>query len=86
MIGEKGMLKVIGSNLCEDTVNALETLKSKGVEFEYVNILDSLENLKEYLSLRDTKPCYESVKECNGIGIPCFVKEDVVTLSIDEIL
>ena len=80
------MLKVIGSNLCEDTVNVLETLKSKGVEFEYVNILDSLENLKEYLSLRDTKPCYESVKECNGIGIPCFVKEDVVTLSIDEIL
>lgn len=80
------MLKIIGTNLCEDTLNALETLKSKGIEFEYINILESLENLKEYLKLRDTESCYESVKENNGIGIPCFVKEDVVTLSIEEIL
>lgn len=40
------MLKVIGSNLCEDTLEALVTLKSKGIEYEYIDILVSLDNLK----------------------------------------
>lgn len=80
-------MKVIGSHLCEDTVKALGELKEKNVEFEFVNISESLEGLKKYLSIRETNKIYENVRKAGGIGIPCFELEDgTVTLDLEMVM
>ena len=80
------MLKVVGSHLCPDTLAAIEQLKKDGKEFEFIDILNSHEELKVYLALRDNDPTYEDVKKAGRLGIPAFVKDcGCVTLDIAEI-
>ena len=80
------MLKVIGSMQCPDTKEALQKLDLKNIKYEFIDILDSLENLKTYLKVRDTQNCYDVVRKDHGIGIPCFITEDKTALEITEIL
>lgn len=80
-------VNVIGSHLCEDTVAALEVLKEKNVDFEFVNISETLEGLKKYLSIRETSEIYNAVRAAGGIGIPCFVFEDgTITLDMTVVM
>lgn len=79
-------VKVIGSHLCKDTIDALKSLKEKKIEVEFLNISESLEALKEYLFLRDNEKIYVPVKKNGSIGIPCFIKENgEKTLDINEV-
>lgn len=70
------MLKIYGSRLCPDCVRCVEDLKSAGVEFEYHDFADELCALKVFLSLRESEPVFEAVREAGKIGIPCIVRED----------
>ena len=45
-------------------------------EYELIDIGQQAKSLKEFLSLRDTHPAFERVREKGNIGIPCFIKED----------
>lgn len=81
------MVVIIGSNLCSDTMDAVAKLKEKGIEFEFHDISANLDNLKEYLELREKSLLYAPVKAEGRIGIPCFIKEDgSETMDIDAIL
>lgn len=78
---------VIGSHLCEDTRDALETLKEKNVEVEFFNLSEDLSSLKKYLHYRETEGMYEEVRKNDGIGIPFIVLEDgTKTFDVNEIL
>lgn len=80
------MLKVVGSHLCPDTLGAIGQLKKEGKEFEFIDILNSHEELKVYLALRDGCPLYDGIRGTERMGIPAFLKEDgTVTLDISEI-
>ena len=80
-------LKVIGSDLCPDTRDALERLDAIGAGYEFLNITASTENLAEFLKIRDTDENYIPVRERGGIGIPYFVFDDgTKTLDTDEAL
>ena len=80
------MLKVVGSHLCPDTLGAIEQLKKEGKAFEFIDILNSHEELKVYLALRDTCPLYDGIRGTERMGIPAFLKEDgSVTLDMAEI-
>lgn len=70
------MLKVYGSKMCEDTMECVHTLEEKSMEFEFVEIEASLDNLKAFLKIRDNSPLYEKVRENGGIGIPYVEKAD----------
>lgn len=70
------MLKVYGSKMCEDTMECVHTLEEKKMEFEFVEIEASLDNLKAFLKIRDNSPLYEKVRENGGIGIPYVEKAD----------
>lgn len=70
------MLKVYGSKMCEDTMECVHTLEEKNIEFEFVEIEASLDNLKAFLKIRDNSPLYEKVRENGGIGIPYVEKAD----------
>ena len=80
-------LQVIGSNLCEDTQDALARLDAKRADYEFVNITESMDNLSMFLKIRDTDENYIAVKERGGVGVPYFIFEDgTKTLNPDEAL
>ena len=80
-------LKVIGSDLCPDTREALEKLDAAGAAYEFLNITESMENLASFLAIRDKDELFIPVKERGGIGVPLFLFEDgTKTLDTDEAL
>jgi len=47
-----------------------EFLSKNGVEFEYIDITDSMRNLRIYLKLRDSRPEFDEIKRMGRVGIP----------------
>ena len=82
------MLKVYGSKNCPDCVAAKEALDEDGVAYEFVEILESLDNLHEYIVIRDKNDAvFEKVKKVEGLGIPMFVADDgSVSLNVNNYL
>lgn len=70
------MLKIYGSMMCPDCVKCREDLDRAGVEYEYLDFSESLKNLKDFLSLRDSSPVFEGIRGEGKIGIPCIQRED----------
>ena len=70
------MLSIYGSPLCPDCRECKENLDAHGVEYEYVDITQSMRNLKAFLKLRDSLPVFEPAKEHGAVGIPAIVRED----------
>ena len=79
-------LIVIVRHLYPDTIYALCKLKENNVDFDFKDISSSFPALKEYLNIRETNPIYEEVKNKGGLGIPCFLKDEKVTLNLDDVL
>ena len=52
-----------------------EFLSNNGVSFDYLDITESMRNLKIYLKLRDTRPEFDEIKRVGRVGIP-FVMID----------
>lgn len=78
---------IYGSELCPDCRGTKELFDEKKVDYVFKDITKELGNLKEFLAIRDTSACYDSVKQQQGIGIPCIVKEDEsVTLDPQDVL
>lgn len=81
------MLKIYGSMLCPDCVRCRKDLDGAGVTYEYRDFADSLKNLKEFLSIRDSSALFDEARARGGIGIPCIVREDgTVTLDWKEFM
>ena len=80
-------ITIVGSHLCEDTVNTLKVLKEKGVEVEFLNLSEELSALKKYLHYRETETMYDEVRKNGGIGIPLLILEDgIKTFDLNEAL
>ncbi len=47
-----------------------EFLSNNGINFEYIDITDSIRNLKIYLKLRDIRPEFDEIKSVGRVGIP----------------
>lgn len=81
------MITIYGSMLCKDCVACREELDKSGISYDYRDFGDDLQNLKTFLSIRDSEPIFSQVKEKGGIGIPCICREDgSVTLDWQEFL
>ena len=76
------MIKIYGSMLCKDCVQCREELDNAGVAYEYLDFSENLLALKEFLTIRDSDPRFDAVRQNGGIGIPCIVREDG-TVSLD---
>lgn len=78
-------MKLYGSPLCPDCVDAVEVLDGAGIPYDYHNITESLADLKAFLALRDSRSEFDEAKESGLIGIPAFLMEDgSLTLDTDE--
>ena len=65
-------MKLYGSVLCPDCVDAFDILKEKNIDYDYVDINESMKTLKEFLKLRDNRDEFKEVRENSNVGIPCF--------------
>ena len=70
------MIKVYGSKMCGNTKNFRYNLDYYKIEYEFIDINESLKNLKEFLKFRDTSPKYNRIKEQGGIGLPTIINQD----------
>ena len=78
------MMKVYGADICIDCRNLKHIMKTRGLELDYRDIIADTLTLREFLSIRDHNEAFNECKARGGIGIPCFVDGDRVTLDIDE--
>lgn len=69
------MKKCYGTDLCINCVEAKKYIKENNIEIDFIDITESIENLKEFLSLRDNNEIFDEVKKQGRVGIPCFVDE-----------
>jgi glutaredoxin-related protein len=78
---------VVGSHLCPDTLYALCELRRENIDIDFKDLSANLQDLKEYLSLRESLEIYKDIREMGGIGIPCFILEDgTKTLDLNKVL
>ncbi len=81
------MLKIYGSMLCPDCVDCCRDLAEAAVEFEFCDFADSLQNLKDFLKLRDSSNLFDDLRAAGKIGIPCILREDeTITLDWQEFI
>ena len=57
-----------------------EVLSQKNVKYAYIDICESVGTLKKFLTIRDTAPEYEEVRNTHRAGIPMIVIDDKVIL------
>ena len=57
-----------------------EVLSQHEVKYAYVDICESVGSLKKFLTIRDTAPEYEEVRNTHRAGIPMIVIDDKVIL------
>lgn len=57
-------------------------LLEKNIPFEYIEITESIGNLKKFLKLRDTMKGFQLAKRSHSVGVPALVIGDEVILNI----
>lgn len=68
------MITVYGSDHCPDCRNFELNLRTNEIPYTYVNITDSMPNLKRFLRLRDHEQIFEPARRAGYVGIPCIVE------------
>lgn len=61
------------SDRCQESMLALEILSKTPYEIEVINITDSMENLGEFLALRDSSPFFDMARSQGRVGVPTLV-------------
>ncbi|MDG6881842.1 Glutaredoxin-related protein [Phocoenobacter uteri] len=64
------------ADLCPDTIPFKQELERLNVEYEGVNIFESMANFKLFLKLRDNHSAFDMPKSLGNIGIPALVLDD----------
>lgn len=50
-----------------------EFLSQNNVEFVYIDITDSMLNLKKFLKYRDARSEFDEIRKSNRVGLPCIM-------------
>ena len=80
-------MKIYGIPDNKDCCDARARLSEAGAEYEFVDITEGEENLKEFLTLRDRSDGFTGFKRCGNIGIPCYLLDDgTVTFDTDRVV
>lgn len=79
-------MKIYGSMLCKDCIACRKDLDGRGVAYEFKDFAEDLQNLKDFLVIRDTHPTFAELHGEPKIGIPCIVLDDgKVTLDWNDL-
>ncbi len=81
------MLKIYGSEICSGCRSFKALMQSRGIEGEWIDITESVANLRAFLRMRDTNPIFDEIRKEGRIGIPVFVNDaGEITLNEDTAL
>ena len=69
-------MKIYGTDLCPDCVEAKRKLDEKNIPYDYVDITASIGNLKAFMKMRDEEPAFDEAKKAGAVGVPAFVLDD----------
>ena len=58
------------------SLSAKEYFEKVNYKYEFVNITESVANLKEFLKLRDTRKEFEVIKNLGYVGIPAILTDN----------
>lgn len=50
-----------------------EFLSQNNIKFLYLDVTDSMFNLKKFLKYRDNEPEFEEVRKSGRVGLPCVM-------------
>lgn len=79
------MVKVFVMQTCPDCISVKEQVKNDP-HFELIDIGEHIRNLKQFLTLRDNNPVFDSIKRNGYVGVPCFVLENGdITFSLQDV-
>lgn len=71
---------------CPDTAPFVAKLKRLGVDYEEVEVLSSIPNLKQWLRLRDRHHAFDNAKAQGYAGFPALLlDDDRVILNLNEL-
>lgn len=81
-------LKILGSKLCKNTQETIAFCTENHIEFEMIDIMESLDNLKIFLKIRESRPdLYDEARQNDKIGLPCIILPDgTVTRNKNDII
>lgn len=65
--------KLYYSTHCPESIEARELLLDENLDIEYVNITDSMANLKDFLKVRDQYSFFDKVRKDDRVGVPTLV-------------
>lgn len=60
---------------CPDCT-AVKAQAKDNAHFQVIDIGEHVRNLKQFLSIRDTHPAFDTIRGKGSVGIPCFIMED----------
>ena len=66
-------ITVFGSKHWPGCQPVKEFLSKNNVEFVYLDITDSMLNLKKFLKFRDARSEFEEIRQSNRVGLPCVM-------------
>ena len=70
------MFTIYGSSKCPDCINCKANFDEYKIEYEFIDILDNLKNLKKFLYYRDNYPnVFNRLIKIGDIGLPAIVDE-----------
>lgn len=72
------MSKIIlfSSSKCPDCPVVIKKLEEENIEFENIDITDSMFNLKKFLKERDNNSYFDEIKSNNKVGVPTIMTKD----------
>lgn len=73
-----------GSQHCPDCGPTKEFLEKNNFKFTYVDITESMKNLKEFLKIRDTHDVYRGIRGRAIVGIPMLKIDDEAFIALNE--
>ena len=66
-------ITVFGSKHWPGCQPVKEFLSQNNVKFVYLDITDSMLNLKKFLKYRDARSEFEEIRKSNRVGLPCVM-------------
>ena len=80
-------MKFYGTMICNKCVEAKRIIKERNIgdQYQFIDITANVDNMREFLKLRDTRKEFDTAKEEGRIGLPCFLHEDgTITFQVQE--
>lgn len=80
------MITVYGTLICKDCMAMKIVFEKLNVNYRHIDIAEKIEDLRDFMRMRDTDEFFQEVREKGNVGIPFFTKGDQKSLDINEAL